>query len=115
LISGIWPRLIRWSLLSMVKRMVTERALAILPNQYFIFVEQAELAYVHPSTAVPFEGRYRPLRWALKHTISQHKSCIQCTFARFPLTNHADDTSVRTSIPFEARNCCSLDGNPNPF
>jgi hypothetical protein len=35
----------------MIKRVVTERALASLPNQYFIFVEQAELACVHPSAA----------------------------------------------------------------
>jgi hypothetical protein len=103
LISGILPRLIRRSLLSMVKRVATERALASLPNQSFIFVEQAELACVHPSAARPFEGRYSPLRWTLKRGISQHMSCIQCTFATLPFTNHADDTSVRPSIPYEAR------------
>jgi hypothetical protein len=36
--------------------------------------------------------------------ISQHMSCIQCTFATFPFTNLADDTSVRPSIPYEACN-----------
>jgi hypothetical protein len=32
-------------------------------------------------------------------------SCIQCTFATFPFTNHADDTSVRPSIRYE----CAID------
>jgi hypothetical protein len=44
----------------MVKSVATEGALAGFPNQYFIFLEQAELACVHPSAAGPFEGRYRP-------------------------------------------------------
>jgi hypothetical protein len=36
--------------------------------------------------------------------ISQHMSCIQSTFATFPFTNLADDTSVRPNILYEARN-----------
>jgi hypothetical protein len=36
--------------------------------------------------------------------ISQHMSCIQCTFAIFPFPNHADNTSVRPNILSEARN-----------
>jgi hypothetical protein len=115
LISGIWPKLLRQSLLPMVKRVATERALASLQYQYFTFVEQAELACVHPSAAGPFASRCRPLRWTLKRGISQNMSCIQCTFATFPFTNHANDTSVRPSIPYEARNCWGLDGHPNPF
>jgi hypothetical protein len=44
----------------MVKRVAAEMTLASLPNQYLIFVEQAELACILPSAAGPFEGRYRP-------------------------------------------------------